>query len=165
MTATVALDDEHAEIAEAVLGGTPLPPGHPGRRDALAAMAALGYSTRYIAEQLGMRPKTLLNLAARAKIPLDSQRGFVDHQAVAFTLQGSPMRLRGADMDHALPLLAAQGRGTTEIARLLCANSSTIREHAKALGVDLSEDAGEGAWWVAYVDTRRRKPKETVDAR
>lgn len=158
------IDRETEEVIEAVLGGRPLPPGHPGRADALAAMAALGYSTQYMAEQIGVQRQTVCNIAGRLGVRLNPQRGFVDWLAVDFVLQGTPMRLRGHDMDAALPLLAAQGRGTTEIAKLLLANPSTIREHAAALGLDLTEDTGEGAWWVAYVDSRRRKPKETADA-
>lgn len=154
MTAPAEVVDD---IAGAVLGGRPLPSGHPGRTDALAAMAALGYSTAYMGEQLGVQPKSVGNIASKARVRLDPQRGFVDHLAVTFALQGTPMRLRGVDMDRAIVLLAKRGKCAAEIARLLRADPSTVSKHAADLGVDLPEDAGEGCWWAGYNDTRRSR--------
>ncbi len=95
------------EVAEAVQGGRPLPADHPGRRDALEAMNALGYSSAYMAEQLGVQIRTVPNLARKFGIQLTRMRGVIDHVAIDLVLQGDSLRLRGADLRAAVVRLAA----------------------------------------------------------
>lgn len=151
------IPDEILDVAGAVQGGAPLPPGHPGRADALAAMHALGYSTRYIAEQLSSSISVVTKQARTSGMPLNPHRGFVDHIAVNMVVdEGISLNLGPHDMRAALPRLAAAGRNVAECARLMRARTDLVREYAAELGITLPEPAGE-CWWDKYVDNRKGK--------
>jgi hypothetical protein len=146
------------EVAAAVQGGRPLPASHPGRRDALEAMNALGYSSTYMAEQLGVQASAVPNLARRFGIQLTRMRGVVDRVAIDLVLQGDVLRLRGADLRAAIRDLAEAGKTATECARLLDTDAGVICRIAAELGVQLAKHTPtEGCWWVGYVDSRKRK--------
>lgn len=152
--------DEVLDIAEAVLGGAPLPYNHPGTDEALKAMRALGYGTRYMAEQLSMATSTVINRARKIGAPLDPSRGYVDHLAVNMVVdEGVPLRLRNHDLLAALPRLAAAGKTASECAKLLCTNLDMIKKYADELDLELAEPAGGACWWVGYVDERKKKKK------
>jgi hypothetical protein len=145
------------EIAAAVLGGPPLPDGHSGRADALAAMTALGYCTTYMGEQLGMPATAVHRMARKLGIPLHRGRGVVDQVAVDLVTQGVPLRLRGQDRRAALVALAAAGKTATECGRLLCADPSVIARLATEIGVRLAVSTSEGCWWSVYVEGRKHR--------
>lgn len=152
----VVFADYALEVAEAVLGGTPLAADHPGRRDALAAMNALGYSTTYMAEQLGVQPRSVYNLARKFDLTLDRDRHAIDQVAIDLVLQGDSLALRGADLQAAVTELAKRGKTATQCARLLKTDSAVIARIAAGLGVQLAKHDPQGCWWVGYVDKRKR---------
>ncbi len=152
---TQDIDQDVLDIAAVVLGQEPVPLGKPARAQALAAMNALGYGPEYMGEQLGVGTRTVASLASVLRVPLTRGREFVDHRAVEFVLQGTPMRLRGNDMDAALAALHERGRTVSDCARLLDSDAQTVREHAGKLGLDLKEDPDEDCWWNRYYDIVR----------
>jgi hypothetical protein len=138
------------DIVGVVLGEQRVPLDKPARAQALAAMNALGYGPAYMGEQLGVSTRTVASLASVLGVPLTRGREFVDRRAVDFVLQGTPMRLRGNDMDAALAALHQRGRTVGDCARLLCTDAQTVRDHAGKLGLDLLKDPEEGCWWNRY---------------
>jgi len=152
---TQDIEQDVLDIVAVVLGECQVPLAKPARAQALAAMNALGYTAAYMGEQLGVATRTVASLASVLRVPLTRGREFVDHRAVEFVLQGTPMRLRGNDMDAALAALHERGRTVGDCARLLCAEPQTVREHAGNLGLDLNEDPDEDCWWNRYYDTVR----------
>lgn len=153
--------DDVLDIVGAVLGNRSAPLPKPARRLALQAMNALGYSSPYMAEVLGVSPRALPGLASVLQVSLDRDRRFVDQVAVQFVLQGTPMALRGNDMDAALVGLAERGKTVTQCARLLCTSTTTIRRHIADLRLALGEDPDDSCWWHRYYDdTRSRMESE-----
>lgn len=144
-------------IAGVVLGEHPVPLGKPDRALALQAMNALGYSSPYMAEVLGVNPRTVASMASVLGVPLTRGRGFVDHVAVEFVLQGTPMALRGNDLDAALRCLAERGTTVGQCARLLCTSPHNVRQRAESLQLALVEDPDDGCWWHRYYDNTRSK--------
>lgn len=156
MTApTEEIEQDVLDIVAVVLGAEQVPLDKPARAEALRAMNALGYTAQYMGEQLGVHPRSIASMASLLRVPLTRRREFVDQRAVQFVLQGTPMRLRGNDMDAALTALAEQGRTVADCARLLCADPQTIRKHARDLELDLTEEAAEDCWWNRYYDIVR----------
>jgi hypothetical protein len=149
--------DDVLEIAGVVLGDDPVPLSKPARALALQAMNALGYSSPYMAEVLGVRPRTVASMASVLGVPLTRGRDFVDHVAVEFVLQGTPMALRGNDRDAALRRLAERGTTVGQCARLLRTAAHDVRELAESLQLVLVEDPDVGCWWHRYYDNTRSK--------
>lgn len=145
------------DVAGVVLGDDPVPLDKPARALALQAMNALGYSSPYMAEVLGVSPRTVASMASGLRVTLSRGRSFVDHIAVEFVLQGTPMALRGNDLDAALVRLAGAGKTAGQCARLLRTSAQNVRQHAASLQLALVEDPDDKCWWHRYYDDTRTK--------
>lgn len=163
MTAPAELNDDVAEIIGVVLGTEKVELDKPRRAEALAAMNALGYSTDYMAEQLGVARRTVASMASALNVKLTPERQFVDVRAVEWVLTGTPMTLRGNDLNAALRRLAERGAPIGEIARLTRASRTVIRARAAKLGLDLIEDPEDDCWWHRYYDIVRDAGKDKTD--
>lgn len=149
------IEQDVLDIVGVVLGDKPVPLSRPARAAALAAMNALGYGCEYMGEQLGVTARSIGSLASKLEVPISRNRAFVDHRAVQFVLQGTPMKLRGNDMDAALLHLHERGKTVIECADLLRADRQTVRKHARDLGITLNEERVEDCWWNRYYETAR----------
>lgn len=160
---TAAADEIASDVADiiaVVLGAEQIPLDRPRRILALQAMNALGYSVPYMSAQLGVQPRTIPSLASALKVKLNPTRWFVDVRAVEWVVAGTPMKLRGNDLDAALTGLHARGAHIAEIARLTKSSWTLIREHAGKLGLDLIEDPEAECWWNRYYETARPAEKD-----
>lgn len=155
MTTAFEIDKDVLDIVGVVLGEDRASLDRPARVMALSAMNALGYSSTYMGEQLGLGPRTVASLASLLRVPLTRGREFVDARAVEFVLQGTPMRLRGNDMDAALVQLHQRGKTVSDCARLLRSDPQTVRKHATDLGLALTEDPEQDCWWNRYYEMAR----------
>lgn len=151
--ATGQIDPDVLAIAGVVLGTDPVPLDPDARAIALQAMNALGYSTPYMSEVLGVHARSIPGLAGRLRVPLDRGREFVDQLAVDLVLQGAPMALRGNDLAAALAQLAAAGKTVSQCARLLRTTPTAVRNRAAALQLTLPEDSAQDCWWHRYYYT------------
>lgn len=126
---------EALDVAAVVTGGERLPLTGWQRVNAICAMHALGFRRDHIADRLGMLPFQVAECARR-----NGRRFNVmdepDWTAVDFACQGTPMRLKGVDLDEVIRRLGPT-RTTSEIARLTGSRTQTVTERAKALGVEV----------------------------
>lgn len=158
MTApTDEIAEDVLDVVGVVLGDHPVPLDKPARALALQAMNALGYSSPYMAEVLGVSPRTVASMASVLRVPLSRGRSFVDHVAVQFVLQGTPMALRGNDLDAALACLAERDATVGQCARLLRTSPQNVRQRAESLQLVLMEDPDDSCWWHRYYDDTRTK--------
>lgn len=155
MTTAFEIEADVLDIVGVVLGEDPAPLDKPARALALSAMNALGYGAAYMGQQLGVQPRSVASMASVLQVPLTRGREFVDARAVEFVLQGTPMRLRGNDMDAALVQLHMRGKTASDCARLLRSDPQTVRKHATDLGLALAEDPEEDCWWNRYYEMVR----------
>jgi len=156
MTApTDQIPDDVLDIAGVVLGGDPIPLDKPAQRLALQAMNALGYSSTYMGEVLGVSARGAASMASALRISLTRNREFVDHVAVEFVLAGTPMALRGNDFDAALLRLAGRGTTAGQCARLLRSSVKNVRQRAEALELTLAKDRDGSCWWHRYYEDSR----------
>jgi hypothetical protein len=158
------LDADTAAIVGVVLGTDPVPLTRAQRKVALAAMSALGYSTEYIAEQLGLGVRTVPTIASHLGVKLPRYREFVDAVAVELVAGGASMRLRGNDLAAVLPILAAQGKTITECAAQLQTDNRTVERAAAKLKLTFPTGPhDEGCWWNDYVENGFRSTRSSDD--
>lgn len=126
---------EVLDVAAVVTGGESLPLKDWQRTCAIQAMHALGYRIERIQQALEIERRWYLAKLAR-EIGIDVYANEQpDMLAVEWVRAGTCLRLRGVDRDAAIAALAADGKGTPEIARRIGTTPSEVAKAAERLGV------------------------------
>lgn len=119
------------------------------RRDAIAAMTALGYSGAHIAWALRTIQTSIAKTAALMGLTLHHRDQRLDWIAIAMVVEGDAcLPLFHADRAEVVRQLAARRLTCAEIGRRLRVDPSEISYTARRLGITLAK---EEQWsWYAY---------------
>lgn len=144
------IPDDILDVAAVVLGEQRINLTGWQRTHAIAAMTALGHSTRHIAWMLGLTRQAANDYARKHGIHLHAVDQRLDWTAINMVVTGQArIHLIGADREEAIRLMAPR-LNTDEIgARLAVGDSHEVRRIAARIGVTLTE---ADQWnWYAYL--------------